>query len=376
MIPTPGELNIAMISDIHLGHNRVSATSILHNLEIAFPSNLETAKLDIIFIAGDLFDQILTIPEEQVFEIKAWMIRLLQRCKRLNIKLRILFGTPSHDRNQGVLFENLNGLLTIGADCKYISTLTIEYIEDFNINVLYIPDEWRLDPDDTWEDVQVALRDNNLEKVDYAIMHGMFEYQLPLNVRLPCHNSERYLSIVKKYISIGHYHHMSRYDRILAQGSFDRLAHGEEGAKGHFRLKVTNDDTTELDEIHFIENKGATIFKTITLTGLEEAEVEEKLNSVIDYPTHSHIRVIMEKNSPHLGLVDSFRKMYSNYHWTVKLSQVNDGLAAKIEFKNNYEVTEIRADDLVGILIKRLEEKGYERHVIKRAVKLLEEVKC
>ena len=53
----PSELFTASISDIHLGHPNTLTQSIIQGLREAFPDNVETEELDIIFIVGDVFDR-------------------------------------------------------------------------------------------------------------------------------------------------------------------------------------------------------------------------------------------------------------------------------------------------------------------------------
>ena len=57
------ELNIACISDIHLGNKRNNARNIIKNLYAAFPDNSKTGELDIIFIAGDVFDSLFSLSD-------------------------------------------------------------------------------------------------------------------------------------------------------------------------------------------------------------------------------------------------------------------------------------------------------------------------
>ena len=83
---------------------------------------------------------------------------------------------------------------------------------------------------------------SGLTKVDYAVMHGQFDYQLPKHITgMPRHDSQKYLDIVKHYIFIGHIHTHSVYDRIIAQGSFDRLTHGQEEPKGYV-VSIVDDE--------------------------------------------------------------------------------------------------------------------------------------
>lgn len=290
------EVNIASISDIHLGSKRTPTSHIVKNLYEAFPDNSETSKLDLIVLAGDVFDGLLKLPDDEIREIEIWIVYLLRLCKKHDIILRVLEGTPSHDWKQSIRFIILNEAAEIECDLKYIHQLTIEYIPSLDINVLYIPDEWNDSTEKTYSQVCELMTLKGLTKVDYAFMHGQFEYQLPEIVKAPKHNSQKYLSIVDKLIFIGHVHVFSRNDRIIAQGSFDRLSHGEEGAKGHVRAKVrTNSDY----EIKFVENKGARLYITFECSGLSLEETLKKVESGLEgIPDGSCIRLSCLPDNP------------------------------------------------------------------------------
>src|SRR5690606_34198135 len=143
-------LRSAIFSDVHLGHRTTPTEHIIQQLKLALPTNEETSNLDIIWISGDLFDRFLPLNHPDlplIHEYIAWLLRL---CKRHDIVLRVLEGTPSHDNKQAWLVEAINADVEIGADAKHVESLSIEYIERFGIHVLYIPDEWSADNDDTW----------------------------------------------------------------------------------------------------------------------------------------------------------------------------------------------------------------------------------
>jgi DNA repair exonuclease SbcCD nuclease subunit len=148
------KLAFAVASDIHLGHPNTLTEDILRNLEKAFPTSKETEELDIIFFSGDVFDRLLNFPDNSVSEIESWINVFLRRCKALDIVVRVLEGTPSHDWKQSNVFEKVNNIGKIDCDVKHVKNLSIEHIERFGINVLYVPDEWEPETDDTWKQVK------------------------------------------------------------------------------------------------------------------------------------------------------------------------------------------------------------------------------
>jgi len=307
------ELNVACLSDLHLCSKRNTTIEIIKNLRDAFPDNAETGKLDIIFIAGDVFDSLLTLPDSDVADIDAWISYLLHLCVKHNIVLRILNGTPSHDWGQSERFISIVNILQIHTDVKYVNELSIEYIEKFGINVLYVPDEWETTAEKTLKQVYELMAAKGLSHVDYAVMHGNFPYQLPECVKTQKHDSNAYLKLVKELIFIGHIHTHSRYDRIIAQGSFDRLSHGEEEPKGHIRATITNGE----HKVVFIENKGAKIFKSIDCTLMSLEDTIKKVNThVAKLPDGSHVRVIGSSDNPIFSNMNILIRDYPLFTWS------------------------------------------------------------
>jgi hypothetical protein len=323
---------MATVSDIHLGHPRTNTFHIVANLKAAFPDNAETGSLDIIFLAGDVFDRLLTLPQEEVEEIQSWVSYMLMICRKHDILLRILEGTPSHDWKQSRQFVNINNGFDTPAKLKFIETLSIETIHELGgFTVLYVPDEWNADAHTTWLQVNELLKLNGLDKVDVACMHGSFDYQLPID-SVKNHNSDWYQSIVKHFITIGHVHIRSQRGKILAQGSFDRLSHGEEAPKGHYRMKIT----PKGDHFTFIENTGAKLYKTVDCRGMSLPDVFRYLDNLEDLPLKSQFRLMISRDDTLFHDMKEIRKRYP-------------------QFKIDTHLTELKVPE--EILVKELNEK-------------------
>lgn len=313
------EIQIAFISDIHLAHPRTSTSHIIENLRKAFPDDAQTAKIDILFFAGDVFDRLMNLPQEEVDEIQEWIADLLKICVKHDIIIRVLEGTPSHDWRQSKQFVNINETLTVKADLRYWDVLGIEVFDKFDgLSVLYVPDEWNADASDTFRQVKELLSLHGMDKVDIACMHGSFDYQLPIE-SVKNHNSEHYMSIVRHYIGIGHVHiRTTRGKKILAQGSFDRLSHGEEAPKGHYRACIS-----PAGNYHwFVENVGARIYRTLDCRNLE---VDETINLMIVHenePCESSFRLLVQRGSAvHHGLKD-LRKRFPQFRITTQMDEL------------------------------------------------------
>ncbi len=310
---------MASISDIHLAHPRTSTYHIIENLRAAFPDNAETAKLDILFFAGDVFDRLMNLPQDEVDVIQEWIADLLKLCVKHNIIVRVLEGTPSHDWRQSKQFVNVNNSLHIKANLKYIDTLSIEVIDELGgLSVLYVPDEWNADASVTWQQTVELLAIHGMTQVDVACMHGSFDYQLPVE-SVKNHNSEQYMSIVRGYITIGHVHIRSeRGGKILAQGSFDRLSHGEESAKGHYRACLS-----PAGNYHwFVENSGARIYKTLDCREMSTEEVIELLESYEHCPDQSRFRLVITRGSVVQHGIKDVRKRFPQFVLSTQMDEL------------------------------------------------------
>ena len=322
------------ISDVHLGNKRNTATEIISNLNAFFNDYKPIDDLDILFIAGDLFDTFLQLATPDSAEITIWMNRLVMWCARNNIRLRVLEGTPSHDWRQSRLFETVISVNGVRLDFKYVDTLYIEHIEDLGIDVLYVPDEWSPSTDKTLEQVRGLLASNGINKVDLAIMHGQFGYQLPsAAMKAPRHDENAYLNLVRHFISIGHVHVHSVYGRILAQGSFDRLSHNEESPKGGIEFTIHSDGSREF---FFIENKRAKIFKTVTC---KDKDIDVALRYIDkqtkSLPIDSHVRIRASKMHPIMSGVDELKNRYPHF------------VITKIAIEEEVEETELALEEVI-----------------------------
>lgn len=308
-----------VLSDIHLGARTTTATEILNHLTTFFDdfsAKSPFCKVKVIFIAGDLWDDTLAFADELFGQFLPWFLRFLRWCSLYGIKLRIMEGTPRHDRKQAATLAKIVDMLHIEIDFKYVSELSIEYIDGLDMSVLYVPDECRHTAAVVERDVEALFTEHNLAQVDIAIMHGMFKYQLgtiPMNSKV--HDEEWYLEKVKNYISIGHIHTYSQYSRIVAEGSFDRLAHGEESPKGAVLFQET-----EAGEwvYFFIENTHAKVYKTITVKGDIESALTTIDKALRKIPFGSYIRIQAPAVHPIFQGFETLRQKYPLFTFSKK----------------------------------------------------------
>lgn len=352
------DTKILVLSDIHLGHPRNTTSNIINNLLTFFDRFSPVSKyteLDMIIIAGDLFDSLLDLDGSDGFhsDIVIFLTRLISFCSKHGIKLRVLKGTPSHDWEQPRIVEtlaNVNKILTntdIEPDVKYINALHVEYVKDLKLHILYVPDEWSVDASSTYQQVRAKLKELNIDQVDLAIMHGMFNYQLQgVGNSSIKHDEQSYLDIVKYYICVGHIHIHSVYDRIIAPGSFDRLSHGEEEPKGGILLTLG-----ESPSYAFISNLNAMLFKTIDVRFNDRDKAIQQLDKAIAHlPEGSYVRVRCKKDHPVYIGFDEIKQRYL-YQNLSKIPSDKDPYKQDLSSIPTYTTIDITKDNIVQLLM-------------------------
>lgn len=313
-----GKIIAAVISDVHLGHRRTKAPEIIAKLRKKLCCKELLRKLDMIIIAGDFFDKGLELCDDNVLEIQEFIRDLLALCKANNIKLRVLEGTPSHDRKQSKQFGFVNEIMgEHGADFRYVDKLSIVHEEELGLDFLYVPDECYDTTAEIWEEVQKLLKEKGIDKVDFCVMHGAFRYQYPDIQSIDCHEEKNYLGITRYNIFIGHVHTMSTYSRIVAQGSFDRLEHSYEDPKGFILFELDLD--TKKTKVEFIINEDAKLYSEYDITKMELDKVR---NFVIDNirgaPADSYFKLVVPEDDAYKAIYWSLAKDYPGFNWSSK----------------------------------------------------------
>lgn len=279
------------VSDIHLFHRRTPTYHIAANL-LDFIKGVPN--LTRIVFGGDVFDRSQGLPEDEVNEAIVFCDELLEYTATNGIALRVLEGTRSHDMRQSKLFVTLNSQRSNPADLLYVDTVSI-VTENNGLTYLYVPDSISNNPDVVWDMVQAKLREHGLSKVDFGVMHGFFTYQMPPVASIAkkncIHNEERYLSIVRHIISIGHVHLPSSYDRIFAQGSFDILSFGEISKKGGIVATLRNG----ICDTEFVENRNTYRYHIHEIDDDDEidkalSKIESALINAANFPANISVR--------------------------------------------------------------------------------------
>ena len=297
-------MKYVVTSDVHLGHPKTPTTHIIASFKKHILNDLNR-DIDALFVSGDFFDRLLDLNAKDVHYIVEFFNHLLTYCIRNDICLRVLEGTPSHDWQQSQILVKLNDIRDVKCDLKYHKSLDIDYIDKLGKHVLYIPDEWVNTHEELEKQIQQKLIEHHISQVDIAILHGQFKYQF---AGKPYHGfyfrEEYFLRLVRGFIHVGHYHTYTYLDRIIANGSLERLAHGEEQPKGYVRV--------EDDRYSFIENTSAYIYKTLHATASMTLDKLDK--QIAKYPADSHIRLLMSKDHPFNVTFAEVKLRYPDHH--------------------------------------------------------------
>lgn len=319
---TNGKLNFATSSDHHVHHPRVPTNHICNSLTNELMLGPGSKDLDYTFLVGDFFDRVVSMASGDSALIISWVAGYLRFCADNNIKVRILEGTPSHDRGQSILFTKINEALgDNAADLRYHDKLTIDYEEDDGLYVLYVPDEWHHDPDEVKRQVQDLLVLNGIDQVHITALHGMARHQVKEGLKIPAHDPDFYCDITKWFITAGHIHTRSRYRNYYAQGSLERLSMNEEEDKGHYRFTVNRNDPEPVSA-KFVPNRNAMFQKTVDIRGMKMEEALAKIAKTIEGVTFGFCRLFVSSELAEEGIMRSMAEMYPHLKWTSKPEKV------------------------------------------------------
>lgn len=297
------ELTVAVTGDVHLFHPKVPTRRIIHHLDHSFTDEL-LMQLDVLLLNGDVFDRRLSTDTETFFDVMTWINRLQRRCKRYNVRLIVLEGTRSHDHRQSRFFSYLNEIGEIECDTIYHDQLAVaELVPGYT--ALFIPDEVNRDASITAGQVRSLLQSRGIDQVDFSFMHGMFQYQVPIQ-SIAAHSLPFYESITKHRIVINHVHIPSSKGIARAPGSLVRLKHGEEETKGFYIVALKDGVVHDW----FVETENNVVFKTLMVEHLSLDETYGLLDSLDSLEKGSHIKL---KLSRHSVIYPSLRQLKNDY---------------------------------------------------------------
>lgn len=351
------------VQDVHFGVTSVPIGAITASFKCVYEAAKRRGISKVVF-GGDVTDRPLSLVNDYASEYMQFIIWLLKDAFENDIEIIIIEGTPSHDWKQARLFEQMKKELGIDVKLVYITKLTIIHLEDFG-NVLVVPDQWRPLASTTYNEVLTLLKEKELEQVDYAFMHGSFNYQVPkfLRSRLDLHDEDAYCKLVKKGIFIGHEHSYSTYKNIYCAGSLERTKHGQEEEKGAFFVE---ERLTGKLHVEFLRNSKAQVFKDVLVDGLTSDEILSKIEDMgINLEQPANIRLVVMRDVQVVSeFIKKYKLLYPEIKWSLK--NVSSGNEKNEDFQleqADIEFQQINLDRsaITSFLMKRIEEKYPEK---------------
>lgn len=328
-------MRILLFADIHVGSIK-DINYFYNTITDIIEKEVILKKTDAVIILGDYFDRLFKANEEYISLAINIMSYLVRACQRSKTKIRIVYGTESHEMNQYKLFNY--HLTSSKLDMKLFTTASEEELFP-KVNVLYLPEEYIQDKHSFYK--------NNLysgKKYDYIFGHGVIEDGMPTVISFGTHkNAEKQvprfksgeLSKAGKLTVFGHYHcYTDCGNNVYYLGSLFRNCFGEEAPKGYGII--------EDDKFKFIENDKAYVYKTYEfnpdspvynssddiLTAIKN--IKDENPSLFDNSNTGRIRMIFHAPA---GIDPSFRT-------NLKDILFNDKIISPIIKESNEEIIE------------------------------------
>lgn len=337
-----------VISDIHVG--AIPPSELWGQLQASFFSYANTLdQLDFIVIAGDFFDYKLYLNSPHSEVAVRIMTAIYELAKRHDAKIRVVYGTESHESNQYRIFDNLTKDEAV--DFKIITTASEEQLFD-DTKVLYLPEEFILDKREYYK--EFFEKEN---EYDYVFGHGIIQEVMTNAVRHMDKKSNRPKpavfttsdlgNICKGMCFFGHYHiHQTVTDNISYIGSFTRWKFDEDEDKGFFMTEKKGDKVKSKFIINDYADKYIThsygyshkIFSS-------EDEFVKEMESVIyevssDIHTRIRLMVNIPENLPWANFIIEYLKNKFSSIDRVKVNIIN-GYAEKRDLADKEQIDEI-----------------------------------
>lgn len=280
------EVRMLCLSDIHIGESKTTAEHTFKS--VCGMLTPEVSDVTHLVVSGDFTHRQLTASsEEYQYAVKTFQY-LLRFCQDNNIKLRFLEGTPSHDFKQ---VETLSLMCdAYDVDFKYFSSIEIEYDAEYDMTILYVPDEMGDTAIDVVSEIHRKMELKCLDTVTCAVMHGSFLYHMPGKTSYQIEDFQ----FVEWFIVIGHNHTKSIVGNICTPGSLERNFFGEEGNKGGYIITIS----PLLDKalFYFIENTNSHRLDTLDFTESDTESAVKRLTQFLkDYPS-KYLRIDVTGN--------------------------------------------------------------------------------
>lgn len=325
-------LNIVFLPDLHIGAPRLAPEQVYVNLQKYVYPQLQNCQL--LILGGDLYDALLNLDGAPGLYAHMFIRHLRHYAKTHKFFIRAIRGTFTHDRNQlqHLLVEDDRKIPAFHDKVPMVQLyddIAVEKLEPLGLTLLYLPDD--LPYSDLLAEAKKRMHAVGLKTVDIIVHHGYCTHLLPHNIpRIPpnTYTVEEYQKLYHGVMLNGHVHFKNITKNCISGGSFERFCHGEEESKGFFIIHY--DPATHRSTYDFIENTGATLFKTFRLytkdpDGFEafKQQVDTYLQQQ-DQELDVHLRVEIDDASFRSWVQTWVLTTHPKVHLTVKLAKDSD----------------------------------------------------
>lgn len=255
------------IADLHIG--AMPRVKLQKELETILYPYLETMDLDFVIFCGDYFDHKLYLNEENV-KLASEVLDTVDKLLKPEAKIRMLYGTKSHEEDQYDSFETLSRR----RDFKVIRYASEEELFP-GMHVLYLPEEILTDSESYYhnffekEDAYELVIGHGVIKEGMKTAARALEEKKTIKRKVPIFKVGQFQKICNGITVFGHYHVHDVLDptphkEIQYVGSFSRWKFGEEEDKGFLYGCFDSDKKPGKQwKTRFEVNPEAEVYKTI-----------------------------------------------------------------------------------------------------------------
>ena len=301
------------ISDIHFG--LPASFRIAEELQIV-KDFIQNHDLDVIHINGDFFDRKLSFSEPAALLAMQFFYDIRELCIKKKIKLRVIHGTLSHERNQTEMFNKFSSK---HLDMRVINSVTEEELFP-NFKVLYVPEEYPVNADEYYAPYRA-------KEYSAIMMHGMWDF-LAMNSMIeeanrtdfqtaPIFKFDEWKQCIPHGMAIcGHIHSRHIYKKkIFYPGSFSAWDFTDLSERGFAYYEYNTDK--KYYNVKYVNNTLAPTFGTITLDqlgiDLENYDIGEFQDAVkLAASKYDNFRVDIDGTKLSAENVEILKKMYKD----------------------------------------------------------------
>ena len=329
------KIKLAVINDIHFG---IDDSQRIYNELHQFTDFLKSHDIDILVIDGDYFDRKLSVTDTATYLAVSYFNQLFDICKEKKIKFRMVQGTLWHELNQLQIFESRQ--YEDGIDFKIIKTVGKEDID--GLHVLYIPEEYPLDPEEYYGDYKK-------DKYNIIFGHGTWDF-VAFDNQIAHGNQSNVKSvpvfmwnewkdcIPDGFVTFGHIHGRNVYsDKIYYCGAFSRWSYGERSARGFTYIEYDLDDKKY--DVKFIDNTEAPKYDEIAVEDLNINDLPvEEVQKLLDEELKKTDNLAIDLNGLSSENIEILKKVYANNpHVKIKVSESKQVLKESAEEDKKFE---------------------------------------